>query len=211
MPRPAHTWEDMRQDSYTLQSKVLHLRNELHRQRRIRALNERTHATFRDRSLRAEALVAEMRADLKSLKDRLGDEVGDLGIDREKAEGLLASHYKAQDNAGLDDSDAAPPKVSSSLAVCVWFLIYFSPLLTLLARSQRTRRALREAVQPPTLKTTRRRRANSSDLDGMAASGETDQYEDSMFEERMAEGDNVNSSEEDIDGRRATKRARHAP
>ena len=118
VPRPAKTWEDMRQESYTLQSKVLHLRNELHRQRRIRALNERTHASFRDRSLRAEALVAEMRADLKSLKDRLGDEVGELGIDSKKAEGLLTTHYKKKDKEDLD-SDAAPPKVS--FLVCIVF------------------------------------------------------------------------------------------
>lgn len=115
MPRPAKTWEDMRQDSYTLQSKALHLRNELHRQRRIRALNERTHASFRDRSLRAEALVVEMKEDLKSLKDRLGDEVGELGIDGEKAQDLLAAHYKKKRDADANDSEAAPPKVSLRL------------------------------------------------------------------------------------------------
>jgi len=118
----------MRQDSYTLQSKVLHLRNELHRQRRIRTLNERTHATFKDRSLRAEALVAEMRADLKSLKDRLGDEVGELGFDREEAEGLLATHYKEQVDADLD-SDVAPPKVSLHCLSC--FALRFYSALTI--------------------------------------------------------------------------------
>jgi hypothetical protein len=78
-------WEDMRQASYTLQAKVLHLRNELNRQRRIRALNERTYSTFSHRSLRAEALVSEMRADLNSLKDRLRDEVGELGMSDESS------------------------------------------------------------------------------------------------------------------------------
>ena len=52
-----------------------------------------------------------MKADLKSLKDRLGDEVGELGIDRAKADSLLSSHYKAQENK---DSDSAPPKVRMS-------------------------------------------------------------------------------------------------
>ena len=33
-----------------------------------------------DRYLRAEELVSEMRADLKSLKRRLGDELKELGI-----------------------------------------------------------------------------------------------------------------------------------
>jgi hypothetical protein len=36
-----------------------------------------------------------------------------LGIDGEKAEGLLTSHFKKQENAHFTDSDAAPPpKVS---------------------------------------------------------------------------------------------------
>jgi len=61
-----------------------------------------------------------------------------------------------------------------------------------------------------TLKTTRRRRSNSSDLEGV--SGVMGQYEDAMFEEKMAatERSTANSSEEDTDSRRATKRARHA-
>lgn len=100
----------------------------------MRARNERTYSTFRDKSLRAEALVLEMREDLKSLKDRLGNEVGDLGtnlifpyvlpcpsshafvlrfvclgIDGVKAEGLLTTHFKEQDKADFTDSDAAPP------------------------------------------------------------------------------------------------------
>lgn len=45
----------------------------------MRARNERTYSTFRDKTLRAEALVLEMREDLTSLKDRLGNEVGELG------------------------------------------------------------------------------------------------------------------------------------
>lgn len=57
-----------------------------------------------------------------------------------------------------------------------------------------------------TLKTTRRRRANSSDFDSLGISGETDRYEETMVEEKTAE--DANSSDED--SRRATKRARHA-
>lgn len=52
-----------------------------------------------------------MSADLKSLRDRLGDEVGELGIDGEKAADLLTAHYQEQEKI-FDDSDAAPPKVS---------------------------------------------------------------------------------------------------
>ena len=58
---------------------MLQLRNELYRQRRIRLLNERTFASTRDRSHKVEALVAEMRMDLKSLKLRLEEELHELG------------------------------------------------------------------------------------------------------------------------------------
>lgn len=57
-------------------------RNELNRQKRIRAQNERALVAARDRSRRVEALVSEMRADLKSLKERLDDELSELGEDR---------------------------------------------------------------------------------------------------------------------------------
>jgi hypothetical protein len=65
-----------------------------------------------------------------------------------------------------------------------------------------------------TLKTTRRRRANSatsSDLEGIGTLGETDDHEDAMFEQKMASaGGSTANSSEDEEGRRATKRARHA-
>lgn len=154
-----------------------------------------------------------MKADLKSLRDRLGDEVGELGIDGEKAEDLLATHYKEQDK-NADDSDAAPPKVSLFYgfvtdADLLYNLInHFLPFRSHFFL-QRTRRAIREAPPPVTLKTTRRRRSNSSDSEGIGAMGETNDFEDAMFEEKMA-ATNSNSADEDGEGRRATKRARHA-
>lgn len=65
-----------------------------------------------------------MRADLKSLKDRLGDEVGELGIDRTKAETLLSSHYKAQE---AEDPDAPPPKVSSFDLMFLAYIFHCRP------------------------------------------------------------------------------------
>jgi hypothetical protein len=55
------------------------LRNTLVRQKRIRQLNEKTSAATSDRYHRAEELVSEMRADLKSLKHRLEEELIELG------------------------------------------------------------------------------------------------------------------------------------
>lgn len=42
-------------------------------------LNERTSAVTSDRYNRAEELVSEMRSDLKSLKERLNQELNELG------------------------------------------------------------------------------------------------------------------------------------
>ena len=63
-----------------MRASVLQLKNKLYRQRRIGILNKRTTNSMNDRYLRAEELVSEMRADLKSLKRRLGDELKELGI-----------------------------------------------------------------------------------------------------------------------------------
>lgn len=49
------------------------------RQKRIRLLNERTSVATADRYHRAEELVSEMRADLTSLKQRLDEELTELG------------------------------------------------------------------------------------------------------------------------------------
>ena len=97
-------FEDDRQKSYVLQAKVLHLRNQLYRQRRIRTLNERTFAATRDRSTRVESLVAEMRTDLKSLRNRLDEELVELGIDHERAEGILKSGTFDTYNRGVTAS-----------------------------------------------------------------------------------------------------------
>lgn len=104
-------WEDQKEELSVLRAEVLQRRNELARQKRIRSLNERTFAATRDRTHRAEGLVNEMRADLKSLKDRLDCELEELGIDWDKAASLLEAHYKEQEKEALEGGDVSPPKV----------------------------------------------------------------------------------------------------
>jgi len=107
-PATVRKREDLRQEQIFLQAKVLQLRNQLFRQRRIRKLNEATYTMTQDRASRVEALVSEMRTDLKSLKNRLDDEIRELGISEEQAESILTSYYNSLDvkHAG----EATPPK-----------------------------------------------------------------------------------------------------
>lgn len=63
----------------TLKAESLHLRNKLVRQRRIRLLNAKTRDSAVERYERAETLVTEMRADLKSLISRLDADLKELG------------------------------------------------------------------------------------------------------------------------------------
>jgi len=108
VPEGAREWEDQRYDTIQLQAKIRQLRNELNRQRRIRLLNERTLSTVKDRSHRVENLVKEMKSDLKNLKDRLQDEVTDLGIEEDKAQKLLSAVYTEQDKVS-DSALGIPP------------------------------------------------------------------------------------------------------
>jgi signal-transduction protein with cAMP-binding, CBS, and nucleotidyltransferase domain len=71
-------------------------------------LNERTFAATQERSARVEALVSEMRSDLKSLKSRLDDEIRELGISERQAENLLTSFYLSLDSRL--SGQASPPK-----------------------------------------------------------------------------------------------------
>lgn len=89
--------EDQNQQYLTLQAKVLQLRNQLYRQRRIRILNEKTYNATKERAARVESLVTEMRTDLKTLKGRLDDEIRELGISEENAESILTSYYSSLD------------------------------------------------------------------------------------------------------------------
>ena len=79
VPEKFRAWEDIRDEHSLFRAQVLQRRNELARQRRLRVMNERALSTTTDKSLRVEHLVSEMRADLKSLKDRLDYELIELG------------------------------------------------------------------------------------------------------------------------------------
>lgn len=100
--------EETREERVVLQAKILQLKNKLYHQRRIRVLNERTHATSQERSARVEHLVSEMRSDLKSLKNRLDEEVREMGVSEEKSDSVMASFYNSLDtkHSGL----TSPPK-----------------------------------------------------------------------------------------------------
>ncbi|KAI2505853.1 hypothetical protein MHU86_8549 [Fragilaria crotonensis] len=107
VPAKFREWEDIRDELSLLRAQVLQRRNELARQRRLRVMNERALATTTDKASRVENLVAEMRADLKSLKDRLDYELIELGIDGEQAGSLLSAHYNDADCKSDFDSSCA--------------------------------------------------------------------------------------------------------
>lgn len=114
VPRVVREREDERERHVELQAQVLQLRNQLLRQRRIRILNERTHIATQERASRVEALVSEMRTDLKNLKSRLDQEIRDLGIGEEEAEDILKSFYMSLDSQ--HQGEASPPKRARRLS-----------------------------------------------------------------------------------------------
>lgn len=89
--------EDQNQEYLNMQAKVLQLRNQLYRQRRIRYLNEKTYNSTKERASKVESLVTEMRTDLKILKARLDEEIRELGLSEETAERILSSYYSSLD------------------------------------------------------------------------------------------------------------------
>lgn len=115
VPNDVRKLEDQRQEHLNLKAKVLQLRNQLYRQRRIRLLNEKTYASSQERSSRVESLVAEMRLDLKNLKGRLDLEIRDFGINEEQAESILKAFYTSQDSqhSGDPSSPSRPQRIFS--------------------------------------------------------------------------------------------------
>jgi len=107
VPDDIQEWEKQQQELLTLKAESLHLRNNLFRQRRIRLLNMRTRDSAVDRYERADALVTEMRADLKSLIGRLDTDLKELGINEEMAEKILADFYRGEDE---EAGEASPLK-----------------------------------------------------------------------------------------------------
>mmetsp|Transcript_10762 Transcript_10762/g.20139 ORF Transcript_10762/g.20139 Transcript_10762/m.20139 type:complete len:914 (+) Transcript_10762:488-3229(+) len=97
---PSHykSWERDRAELRTLQGKAMQLRNAVYRQRRIRFLNEKNIAVAQNRRDRFEALLSEMKSDLDILKDRLNEELNELGIDQSKAQKILSEYYQSGNN-----------------------------------------------------------------------------------------------------------------
>ena len=110
LPQGFREWEDSKCELSVLRATMLQKRNELNRQRRIRQFNEMALSTTSEKSLRMEVLVHEMRTDLKSLKDRLDDELAELHLGTDLAENLLSSYYQAQEKPNFCITDATPPK-----------------------------------------------------------------------------------------------------
>ena len=117
-PSDVKQWEDVRFELYALKGRASQLRNELHRQRRIRMLNERTRHVLDERGERAEGLLAEMKSDLISLKDRLGRELHELGMDQNRAAELLAASMVEKENTPtLKGTLPPPPRKRSKVEV----------------------------------------------------------------------------------------------
>ena len=76
-----------------MQGKAQQLRNAVYRQRRIRLLNEHNATLSQNRRDRFELLLREMKSDLDILKDRLKEELNELGIDESKARQMLSDYY----------------------------------------------------------------------------------------------------------------------
>ena len=72
-------WEEKKYELFQLKGQLLQLRNELFRQERARRLNEQSRSAIEGRTRLVENLFIEMKADLNSLKERLGYELSDLG------------------------------------------------------------------------------------------------------------------------------------
>ena len=72
-------YESQQEEMNQLKGKVMQLRNRLGRQKRLRSLNERSLVAGKSRSHKVEGLLLEMQMDLKNLKERLQDELHEIG------------------------------------------------------------------------------------------------------------------------------------
>jgi hypothetical protein len=98
IPTDYKRWEKDRAELRVLQGRAMQLRNAVYRQRRIRFLNEKNNAVAQNRRDRFEALLSEMKSDLDILKERLKEELNELGIDQSKAQKILSDYYQLGNN-----------------------------------------------------------------------------------------------------------------
>lgn len=80
MPPTLLPYESRKEEMNALKGKVLQLRNRLGRQKRLRSLNEHSLIAGKSRANKVERLLKEMEKDLITLKERLQDELNELGI-----------------------------------------------------------------------------------------------------------------------------------
>lgn len=102
MPAPIKKYELQQEEMNALRGKVLQLRNRLGRQKRLRSLNERSLVAGKSRGHKVEGLLLEMQTDLKNLKQRLQDELNDLGIGNNS---LPMSSSAVPENGNSNDND----------------------------------------------------------------------------------------------------------
>jgi len=103
VPSSVSNLESTREEKLRLQAQARQLQNKVVRQRRIRMQNERTLSAAQEKVVKSETLVSEMRADLKSLKSRLDDELSELGISPNEAAQIVSNYLKS-----LETQDQGP-------------------------------------------------------------------------------------------------------
>eukprot|EP00584_Thalassiosira_punctigera_P018578 CAMPEP_0172554910 /NCGR_PEP_ID=MMETSP1067-20121228/56996_1 /TAXON_ID=265564 ORGANISM="Thalassiosira punctigera, Strain Tpunct2005C2" /NCGR_SAMPLE_ID=MMETSP1067 /ASSEMBLY_ACC=CAM_ASM_000444 /LENGTH=941 /DNA_ID=CAMNT_0013343377 /DNA_START=227 /DNA_END=3052 /DNA_ORIENTATION=- len=80
MSEDVETFEAQQEEINQLKGKVMQLRNRLSRQKKLRSLNERSLVAGKSRAHKVEGLLLEMQMDLRTLKERLQDELNEIGI-----------------------------------------------------------------------------------------------------------------------------------
>lgn len=105
-------WEFRRQQLYNMKGKVLTLRNQLAQERRARTASERAHGISQERMERVDMLLSEMKADLQSLKNRLQEELTQLGISQNRAREMLSA--AVEENCAYSSVDRPRKRVKKS-------------------------------------------------------------------------------------------------
>lgn len=107
----AKKYEAQQEEANALRGWAMQLRNRLSRQKRLRVLNERSLAAGRSRSHKVEGLLLEMQMDLKNLKERLQDELNELGIGNSPLPSITPEDdLEEGDETEDQEEDEATPK-----------------------------------------------------------------------------------------------------
>lgn len=99
IPDTLMSLEKVTDRKHRLQAEILQLRHKLQRQRRLRQWNEKTLASTRERVDRAQSLVAEMQTDLVSLQERLQDDLREMNVTEEQADGIISSFFTSLESS----------------------------------------------------------------------------------------------------------------